>query len=97
MNIVDATKLVQFSRSVVSNSVTPWTAARQASLSINNPELAQTHVHRVSNAIQSSILCCSLLLLPSIFPSIRVLSNESGGQSIGVSASTSVLSMNIQD
>ena len=45
MNIVDATKLVQFSRSVVSNSVTPWTAARQASLSINNPELAQTHVH----------------------------------------------------
>ena len=43
------------------------------------------------------ILCCPLLLLPSIFSSIRVFSNEStlhiGGQSIGVSASTSVLPM----
>ena len=46
------------------------------------------------------ILCCPLLLLPSIFPSIRIFSNEfftSGGQSIGVSASASVLPMNIQD
>ena len=47
------------------------------------------------------ILCCPLLLLPSIFPSLRVFSNESvftsGGQSIGVSASASVLPMNIQD
>ena len=46
------------------------------------------------------ILCCPLLLLPSIFPSIRVFSNEllaSGGQSIGVSASASVPPMNIQD
>ena len=46
------------------------------------------------------ILCHPLLLLPSIFPSIRVFSNElfaSGGQSIGVSASTSVLPMNTQD
>ena len=49
------------------------------------------------------ILCWPLLLPPSIFPSIRVFSNESvqffasGGQSIGVSASASVLPMNIQD
>ena len=47
------------------------------------------------------VLCHPLLLLPSIFPSIRVFSNEStlawGGQSIGVSASASVLPMNIQD
>ena len=47
------------------------------------------------------ILYHSLLLLPSIFPSIRVFSNESvislGGQSIGVSASASVLPKNIQD
>ena len=47
------------------------------------------------------ILCRPLLLLPSIPPSIRVFSNEStlssGGQSIGVSASASVLPMNIQD
>ena len=42
------------------------------------PELAQTHVHRVSDAIQPSHLCRPLfLLLPSIFPSIRIFSNES--------------------
>ena len=41
------------------------------------PELAQTHVHWVSDAIQPSILCHPLLLLPSIFPSIRVFSSES--------------------
>ena len=40
-------------------------------------ELAQTHVHQVGDAIQPSHLCCPLLLLPSIFPSIRVFSNES--------------------
>ena len=47
------------------------------------------------------VFCCPLLLLPSIFPSIRIISNESaftsGGQSIGASASASVLPMNIQD
>ena len=46
------------------------------------------------------LILCSPLLLPSIFPSIRVFSNESvftsGGQSIGASASASVLPMNIQ-
>ena len=41
------------------------------------PKLTQTYVHRVSDAIQPSHLCCSLFLLPSIFPSIRVFSNES--------------------
>ena len=40
-------------------------------------EFTQTHVHRVSDAIQPFILCCPLLLLPSIFPNIRVFSNES--------------------
>ena len=40
-------------------------------------ESTQTHVHCVGDAIQPSILCCPLLLLPSIFPSIRVFSNES--------------------
>ena len=47
------------------------------------------------------VLCCLLLLLPSIFPSIRVFPVSqffaSGGQSIGVSASASVLPVNIQD
>ena len=40
-------------------------------------ELAQIHVHRVGDAIQHLVLCCPPLLLPSIFPSIRVFSNES--------------------
>ena len=41
------------------------------------PALADTHVHRVGDIIQLSFLCCSLLLLHSIFPSIRIRSNES--------------------
>ena len=41
------------------------------------PELVQTHVHRVGDAIQPSHPCHALLLLPSIFPSIRVFSSES--------------------
>ena len=44
------------------------------------PELTQTHVHPVGDAIQPSnhlILCCPLVLLPSIFPSTRVFSKES--------------------
>ena len=64
------------------------------------PELAQTHIHWVSDAIQPSHPLLPLLLLPSIFPSMRVFSMSwlfaSGGQSIGVSASASVLPMSIQ-
>ena len=60
---------------VVSDSVTPWTAAHQASLSFHLPEFAQTHVLSVSDVIRL-ILCCPLCLLPLIFPSIRVFSNE---------------------
>ena len=41
------------------------------------PELAQTQVHRVNHAIHHLILCHSFLLLPSIFPRIRIFSNES--------------------
>ena len=69
---------VQFSRSVVSDSATPWTAARQASLSITNPpsllRLMSIELVMPSNHL---ILCHPLLLLPSIFPSIRVFSSES--------------------
>ena len=58
--------------------VTPWTAARQASLSITSswslPKLMSTEPVMPSNHL---ILCCPLLLLPSIFPSIRVFSDES--------------------
>ena len=57
---------------------TPWTAARQASLSIANTQsllkLMTTELVMPSNHL---ILCRPLLLLPSIFPSIRVFSNES--------------------
>ena len=59
------------------------------------PEFTQTHVHWVCDTIQPSYPLSSLILLPSIFPSNRVFSNESllasGGQ--GVSASASVLPM----
>ena len=41
------------------------------------PEFTQTHVHRVGDASSHLILCRPLLLPPSIFPSIRVFSNES--------------------
>ena len=59
--------------------VTPWTAAHQDSLSITNsrslPKLMSIELVMPYNHI---ILCHPLLLLPSIFPSIRVFSNESG-------------------
>jgi len=71
--------LVQFSCSVVSDSLQPpWTAAHQASLSITNSQsllkLMSTESVMPSNHL---FLCPPLLLLPSIFPSIRVFSNES--------------------
>ena len=70
---------VQFSRSVVSRLfATPCTTACQASLSITN---SQTLLRLISiESVMPSnhlILCYPLLLLPSIFPSIRVFSNES--------------------
>ena len=69
---------VQFSRSVVSDSATPWTTARQASLSITNfrspPKPMSIKSVTPSNHL---ILCHPLLLLPSIISSIRVFSNES--------------------
>ena len=65
------------------------------------PELAQTHVYQVGDAIQPSHLLSSFLLLLPIFPSIRVFSKESvlhiRWPTIGVSASASVLPKNIQD
>ena len=58
--------------------VTSWTVAHQASLSLTIPrEFVQTHIHWVGDAIQPSHPLSPLLLLPSIFPSIRVFSNES--------------------
>ena len=93
---------VQFSCSVVSDSVTPWTVARQASLSVTNSwsllKLMSIELVMPSNHL---IFCCPLLLLPSVFPSIKVFSIsqffESGGQRMRASASASVLPMNTQD
>ena len=70
----------------------------QASLSITNsqslPKLMSIELVMASNHL---ILCHPLLLLSSIFLSISIFSNESGGQCIGASASASVLPINIQD
>jgi len=58
--------------------VIPWTAAHQASLSITNSQ-SLLKLMSIESVMPSNhlILCCPLLLLPSIFPSIRVFSNES--------------------
>ena len=80
-NLLDSCKLhfssVQ-SLSPVWLSATPWTAARQASLSITNSQsllkLMSIELVMPSNHLT---LCCTLLLLPSIFPNITVFSNKS--------------------
>ena len=64
--------------SVVSDSLTPWTAAHQDSLSITN-SWSLLKLISVESVMPSNhlILCHLLLLLPSVLPSIRVFSNES--------------------
>ena len=70
--------LLLFSCQVVSNSLRPH-GLQHAKLPCLSPlpEFAQTHVHGVTGAIQPSSSVAPLLLLPSIFPSIRVFSSES--------------------
>ena len=86
---------------VVSDSATAWTAAHQASLSfsISWSLLKLMSIESVMPSYHL-ILCHLLLPLPSISPSIRVFSSESAlrimWQSIGASASASVLPRNIQ-
>ena len=81
---------------------TPWTAALQASLSITSSRSLRK-LMSIESVMPSNhfILCRPLLLLPSIFPSIWVFSNESALRirwpNIGVSASTLVLPVNTQD
>ena len=80
---------------------TPWTAARQASLSVTNSQSSLKLMSTESVMPSNHLILCRPLLLPSVFPTIRVFPVsqffESGGQSIGVSASASVLPVNIQD
>ena len=86
--------------SCVQYFVTPWTAAGQASLSITNSQ-SSLKLMFIESVVPSNhlILCHPLLLPPSIFPSIksfpRRLFSATGGQSIRVSSSASVLPMNI--
>ena len=70
--------LLLFSRSVKSDSATPWTAVSQASLSftVSQSLLKLTSIESVMLSYHL-ILCCPLLFLPSVFPSIRVFCNES--------------------
>ena len=81
---------------------TPWTAACRASLSITN-SWSLLKLMSIKSVMTSNhlILCCPLLLLPLIPPSIGVFPMSQlfawRGQSIGVSASASVLPMNTQD
>ena len=62
---------------------TPWTTARQASLSITNSR-SLLKLMPIESVMPSShlSLCCPLLLLPAIFPSIRVFSNESSSHQV---------------
>ena len=94
---------IQFSCSVMSDSLRPYRLQHaQASLSIMNSQ-SLLKLMSIELMMQSNhlILCRPRLLLPSVFPSIRVFPVRqffaSSGQSIGVSALTSVLPMNIQD
>ena len=69
--------ILLFSRSVMSDFVTPCTAVHQASLSITNSQ-SLLKLMTIDSVMPSNhlILCLPLLLLPSVFPSIRVFSND---------------------
>ena len=69
--------MFQFSCSVVSDSATQWTVALQVSLSISNQSLLTLMSIKSVMPSNHLILCRPLLLPSSIFPSIRVFSNES--------------------
>ena len=106
LNTLDKIFYLQFS-SVQSLShfwllATPWTAECQASLSItNSPSLLKLMSIELVMPCNHLILCHPLLLLPSIFPASGSFPRSqfftSGDQSIRVSASASVLPLNIQD
>ena len=94
---------VQFSRSVVSNSATSWTAACQASLTITN-SWSLLKLMFIQSVMPSNhlILCrvpfsSCLQSFPASGSFLRSQFFASGGQGIRVSASASVLPMNIQD
>ena len=78
--------------------MTPWTAARQASLSITNPQRLLKLMSIESVIASNYHILCHPVLLPPASGSVPMSQFfTSSGQSIGVSASTSVLPMYIQD
>ena len=89
----------QFSHFIMSDSATPWTAVCQTSLSITNP-LRLVKLMSIKSVMPSNHLIPFSSCLQSCSGSGSFPKNQlftSGGQSIGVSSSASVLSMNIQD
>ena len=92
---------VQFSQSVMSNSMTPWT--EHARLPCPSPSPGENSNMSIESMMPSNhfILCHLLFLLLSMFPNIRVFYKESSSHQVGtvlrVSASASVLPMDIQD
>ena len=100
-NWMDTLLLLQSCFSRVRLCATPWTAAHQAPLSLTISQSLLRFMFIESGMLSNHlILCHPLLLLPSIFPSIRSFPVSqlfaSGDQSVGASASASVLSLNIQ-
>ena len=78
MNMRNFTSLVSSVAQSCPTLHNPWTAARQASLSITNSQnLLKLISIELVMPFNHLILCCPLLLLPPIFPSIRVFSSES--------------------
>ena len=100
VDIIFLPKAHQFS-SVIQSCLTDtlWIAVVQASLSIMSSQSLLMSIELVMPS--NHLILCHPFLLPSIFPSIRVFSNESvlhiRWPNIGVSTSASVLPMNIQD
>ena len=99
--------LVQFSRSVMSDSVTPWTAAHRASLSITNSRNWVKLLSSSSSSISigslmpsNHLILCHPFLLPQSFPasgSFKWVSSSHQVAKVLESALASVLPMNIQD
>ena len=78
LDLITPTSTPQFSCSLMSDSVTLWTAACQASLSITTSQ-SLLKLMSIKSVMPSDhlILCRPLFLLPSVFPSIRIFSSES--------------------
>ena len=76
MNIIKIHIVVVQSLSHVQFFVTPWTEYTRLACPSLSTGIAQTHVHRESVMLSNDLILCCHLLLPSIFPSIRVFSSE---------------------